>query len=113
MSKASTEVPEKGTYSKVVMNDSLNPETAQSYGFYEGIIESRNIEYKGEKKSLLFLKTQAQVRSLFYRGHGWMDITEDWFKFLERKEQNAIKEDMILIEKPIKAKRGRPRKKVK
>ena len=109
-----TIIPEYGTYERVVIHPNLNPNTPQSIGFYDAIINSKKINYKGNEVSMLFLHSHAQMRSLFFRRLGWVDITEEWFSHIEKqKEQTTIKEDNIVIEKPIKKKRGRPRKKAK
>ena len=103
--------PERNTYTKVCMNDIFDPETEQEYGFYDGVIKSRNILYNGQRYSFMFLRTQAECTNLLYRRSGWVDITDQWFDFLDKK--NEEKEDTIVVEKPIKRKRGRPRKKAK
>lgn len=108
---ASEEKPEEGTYTKVLMNPLFNPRTRQSIGFYEGIINSRNLLYKGERRCIIFLKTQSQAMNLLRRRKGWVDITKEW---IQQKEEPKLLEDKKLEEpkedKPVKRKRGRPRK---
>ncbi|MGI9554705.1 MAG: hypothetical protein ACR2M6_01920 [Vampirovibrionia bacterium] len=106
---ASRELPKKEEYKYVCINDVFDPETEQQYGFYDGVIKSRNIEYKGKEYSFMFLRIQAEMTNLLYRRDGWVNITDDWFNLLEKKQK---KEATIIVETPIKKKRGRPRKKV-
>ena len=110
---AKKDIPEKGTYRNVCINEIWDPTMEQHCGFYEGVIRSKNINYKNKDVCMIFLKTQAQAYALINRGHGWTEITDEWFEFLEEKEK--IKEKQATIEeKPVvKRKRGRPRKKVK
>lgn len=110
MSIAKTDIPERETYSHVCIQPILEPKTEQSFGFYDGIVKSRNIEYKGKNCCLIFLSTHSQMRNLFYQRKGWLDITEEWFQYLDEQEK---KSDTIVLDEPIKTSRGRPRAKTK
>lgn len=77
----------------------------QRISFYDKVLKSESIEYRGKVYCGVYLSTPIHVRALLGKKRGWIDITEDYFKYLEEKKAEESKP-----EKPPAKKRGRPKK---
>ncbi len=76
------EPPQKGSYKFVVRVDrDLSTTQPQVLSTYAECVQSRAVEYEGETRHLLFLRTKpAFDRALMF---GWHDVTHGWFQHLE------------------------------
>jgi hypothetical protein len=88
----------------------------QTIPFYDAVLYSQEIEFRGRLYNGVFIEKLVHARALKKRGKGWTEITEDWFKYkkeLEEKKKLEEKKNKLDSEshEPVKRKRGRPRKK--
>lgn len=101
-------IPRAGSYAHVLMHPRITSDFQITEHGYQVTLSSRRVEWRGEKRHLMFAPDELARLWLFRKG--WTDITAEWFAHLAEQEKAATPEPAPSPEPEPHRGPGRPRK---